>query len=80
MAWMSCLTVPGYVAVLIYATFARPRRAGLPAGRWRVVGRSRGPRLVEALRFSFPFGGVPLASLGITQAAGPLAGSPEWAG
>jgi apolipoprotein N-acyltransferase len=28
--------------------------------------------LVEALRFSFPFGGVPLASMGIAQVDGPL--------
>ena len=30
--------------------------------------------LVEVVRFSFPFGGVPLASLGIAQADGPLSG------
>ena len=28
--------------------------------------------LAEALRFSFPFGGVPLASMGISQVGGPL--------
>ena len=45
-----------------------------PTGRWRVIGRPAAHTLVEALRFSFPFGGVPLASLGISQVAGPLAG------
>ena len=39
-----------------------------------MIGRPAAHSLVEALRFSFPFGGVPLASLGIAQAAGPLAG------
>jgi apolipoprotein N-acyltransferase len=45
-----------------------------PTGRWRVLGRPAAFSLVEALRFSFPFGGVPLASLGISQVSGPLAG------
>ena len=39
-----------------------------------MIGRPAAHTLVEALRFSFPFGGVPLASLGISQVAGPLAG------
>ena len=75
MAWMSQLTVPGYiVAILIYATAHGLAELASPNGRWRVIGRPAAHSLVEALRFSFPFGGVPLASLGIAQADGPLAG------
>lgn len=74
MAWMWFLTAPGYViAVMIYAAFhgvaalvssRMPRRALI------------GPllhTLAEALRFSFPFGGVPLASVAISQADSPFA-------
>jgi apolipoprotein N-acyltransferase len=75
MAWMSQLTVPGYiVAGLIYATAHGLAELASPNGRWRVIGRPAAHSLVEALRFSFPFGGVPLASLGIAQADGPLVG------
>ncbi len=75
MAWMWQLTVPGYVAAsLILAVLHGIAELVSPPGRWRVLGRPAAHSLVEALRFSFPFGGVPLASLGIAQAAGPFAG------
>jgi apolipoprotein N-acyltransferase len=75
MAWMWQLTVPGYIAAsLILAVLHGVAELASPPGRWRVLGRPAAHSLVEALRFSFPFGGVPLASLGIAQAAGPFAG------
>ena len=75
MAWMWQLTVPGYIATsLIFASWHGVAELVAPPGRWGVIGRPAAHSLVEALRFSFPFGGVPLASLGIAQAAGPLAG------
>ncbi len=75
MAWMWQLTVPGYiVASLLFASWHGVAELVAPTGRWRIIGRPAAHTLVEALRFSFPFGGVPLASLGIAQAAGPLAG------
>jgi apolipoprotein N-acyltransferase len=75
MAWMWQLTVPGYIATsLIFAASHGLAELAAPNGRWRVLGRPAAHSLVEALRLSFPFGGVPLASLGIAQAAGPLAG------
>jgi apolipoprotein N-acyltransferase len=75
MAWMWQLTVPGYIAtILIFASWHGVAELVAPPGRWGVIGRPAAHSLVEALRFSFPFGGVPLASLGIAQAAGPLAG------
>jgi apolipoprotein N-acyltransferase len=73
MGWMSQLTVPGYIAAsLTFAAFHGVAALVSPGGRWRVIGRPAAHTLVEALRFSFPFGGVPLASLGISQAGGPL--------
>jgi len=75
MAWMWQLTVPGYiVASLIFANLHGLAELASPNGRWRVIGRPAAHSLVEALRFSFPFGGAPLATLGIAQADGPLAG------
>ncbi len=82
-AWMWQLSAPGYIAAnVVYAAWhgvaeltvpARRRADDDRAVRWSVVIRPLAHTLVEALRFSFPFGGVPLASLGIAQAAGPFA-------
>ncbi|MEO5974732.1 MAG: apolipoprotein N-acyltransferase [Ilumatobacteraceae bacterium] len=74
MAWMWFLTAPGYVgAVLLYASFH-----GLATVIYTFTTRRTviGPllhTLAEALRFSFPLGGVPLASVAIGQADSPLA-------
>jgi apolipoprotein N-acyltransferase len=73
MGWMSQLSWPGYVAAtLSFAAFHGVAALVSPSGRWRVLGRPAAHSLVEALRFSWPFGGVPLASMGISQAGGPL--------
>jgi apolipoprotein N-acyltransferase len=75
MGWMWQLTVPGYLAAsLLFAGLHGLAELAAPNGRWRVIGRPAAHSLVEAMRFSFPFGGVPLASLGIAQVAGPLGG------
>jgi apolipoprotein N-acyltransferase len=74
MGWMWFLTAPGYVvAVAMYGAFHGAAVAVAPPGRWRWLALPAALTLVEALRFSFPFGGVPLASLAISQVAGPLA-------
>lgn len=73
--WMIQLTGPGYVAAgAIFAGFHAVAARAAPTGRWAVLGRPIAHTLVEALRFSFPFGGVPLATLGISQVGGPLSG------
>ncbi len=73
--WMWQLTIPGYVvAAVVFAALHGCAALVAPTGVWRVIGRPAAHALVEALRFSFPFGGVPLASLGISQVGGPLAG------
>ena len=75
MAWMWFLTAPGYlVAAAMFAGFHAVAAWLAPRGRWRVVGRPAAHTLAEALRFCFPFGGVPLASLAIGQAGGPFIG------
>lgn len=75
MAWMWFLTAPGYpLATALFGLFHAVAAIAAPTGRWRVLGRPAAHSLAEALRFCFPFGGVPLASLAISQASGPLVG------
>ena len=75
MGWMWLLTVPGYIAAggdLRRRSTASPRcRTDRALAGDRAAGRAHPGRGVALL---FPFGGVPLASLGISQAAGPLLG------
>jgi apolipoprotein N-acyltransferase len=76
MGWMWQLTVPGYlVAGGVFAAFQGVAALVAPGGGWRVIGRPAAHTLAEALRLSFPFGGVPLATMGISQAGGPLLGT-----
>ena len=71
MGWMWFLTVPGYfVAAALFSALHGLAAAISPTGRWAVVGRPAAHTLVEAGRFAAPFGGIPLASLGISQAGG----------
>jgi len=75
LGWMWFLTSPGYlVAVSLFAGFHALAALVAPTGPWRVVGRPAAHLLAEALRLVLPFGGVPIATLAIGQAAGPLAG------
>jgi apolipoprotein N-acyltransferase len=81
MAWMWSLTGPGYIlAAAIFAGFHAVAAMLAPQGPWRVIGRPAAHTLAEALRLVFPFGGVPLATLPIGQADGPLAGVVRFGG
>ena len=67
------LTAPGFlIATALFAGFHAVAAIAAPTGPWRVWGRPAAHTLAEALRFCFPFGGVPLASLAIGQAGGPF--------
>ncbi|MDW3216298.1 MAG: apolipoprotein N-acyltransferase [Ilumatobacteraceae bacterium] len=73
MAWMWFLTAPGYlVTSLLFASLHAAAAAIAPTGRWRVIGRPAAHTLAEIVRMLVPFGGVPLATIGISQAGGPL--------
>jgi apolipoprotein N-acyltransferase len=75
MGWMVQLTAPGYVvAGLVFSLFHAAAAVVAPVGVWRVIGRPVAHALVEALRFSFPFGGIPLATMGMSQVGGPMVG------
>jgi apolipoprotein N-acyltransferase len=69
------LSPPGYLAAnLVFSGYHGVAALIAPTGPWRLVGRPLAHAAAEALRLSFPFGGVPLATLGIAQAASPVAG------
>jgi apolipoprotein N-acyltransferase len=78
MAWMWFLTAPGYViAALLFSALhgvaAMITGAVTDQRKHRAIVGPLAHTLAEALRFSFPFGGVPLATLAISQAASPIA-------
>lgn len=74
MAWMVWLSSPGWlVASAVYATYIGAAAALSPPGPWRRVALPGAIVVAEAIRWSFPFGGVPLASFAIAEAGGPLA-------
>ena len=79
LAWMWFLTVPGYLIVcVLFAAFH-----GVAATVAHQIGRVSDAHhrtalalthtLAEVLRLSFPFGGVPLATLAISQSQSPFA-------
>jgi apolipoprotein N-acyltransferase len=75
LAWMIDMTAPGYVvAAIFYAALLGGAAAVVPAaapGRWLALPGA--VAVTELLRWSWPFGGVPLSSLAVGQVAGPLA-------
>lgn len=75
LSWMTALTAPGYlVACVAYATMLGAGVAAAPPGRGRWLALVGTWTVAELVRWSWPFGGVPLANLAIGQVAGPLAG------
>lgn len=74
MGWMWFLTAPGYViAVTLFSAFHGFASILGARARFPIVGLVLAHTLAETLRMSFPFGGVPLASLAIATAPSPLA-------
>ena len=75
LAWMIDMTAPGYViAAVAYAALLGLAVTVVPAtapGRW--IALPGAIALTELLRWSWPFGGVPLSSLAVGQVGGPLA-------
>lgn len=71
--WMVDLTVLGWpIAVLAFAAMHACAAALVPAKR-RQVAFPAAFALAELLRWSWPFGGVPLATMAMAQVAGPMA-------
>lgn len=74
LSWMTALTAPGYlIACVAYAGMLGAGVAAAPPGRGRWLTLAGTWTLAELVRWTWPFGGVPLANLAIGQVAGPLA-------
>lgn len=72
-AWMWFLTPPGHVAaVIVFSMFHAVAAATVAPSSWSPFARAGAHTLAEAARLAVPFGGVPLATMGIAQASGPL--------
>ncbi len=77
-AWMWFMTAPGYVVAVVFfaglhalaAWWSSSYMSSTP--RKHSAGLALSHTLVETLRLSFPFGGVPLATLAIGQARSPM--------
>jgi len=73
--WMKDLTLPGYgIATVVYAALIGVACMMVPAtapGRWAALPGAIA--LTELLRWSYPFGGVPLSSFAVGQVASPHA-------
>lgn len=73
MLWMFDLTAPGYVVACgTYAAYFGAAVALVPSNRWRWLALPGAFVLAEWARWSWPFGGVPLSTLAMSQAAAPL--------
>lgn len=77
MLWMANLTAVGFpIAIILYAVYLGvagllvPGRSTTPWVRWVSVPAAF--TLAEVSRWTFPFGGVPLATTAMGQAAAPL--------
>ncbi|MEM7273037.1 MAG: apolipoprotein N-acyltransferase [Actinomycetota bacterium] len=73
MLWMFDLTGPGYVAAgAFYAAYFGIAAALTPPGPTRRLVLPGAVALAEVARWSWPFGGVPLAHLGLSQVETPV--------
>lgn len=71
--WMLDFTLPGYlIAALVYGALLGVAAAATPPGPARLAGLPATVVLFELIRWSWPFGGVPLATLPMGQVGGPL--------
>lgn len=75
MLWMWDLTPPGYpIAAGVFALYFGVAAIAVPSSApWRWLALPAAITLAELARWTFPFGGVPLATLAMSQAAAPLA-------
>jgi apolipoprotein N-acyltransferase len=74
LVWMRAMTLPGYViASAVFAGMLATASFLAPRGPARLLALPGAIILIEWVRWQWPFGGVPLSSLAVAQATGPLA-------
>ena len=73
LAWMASFTPPGYIAaVIVFAVLYGLAGVLVTSGMHRFVLLPAAIVAIEWIRWHAPFGGVPLSSLSLSQATGPL--------
>ena len=71
--WMVDFTLPGFAVVLLLWSFFWALAAiACPPGRWRWLALPAAAVLAELVRWSWPFGGQPLATVAMSQVDSPL--------
>ena len=71
--WMIALTIPGYIVQgLLFSAFVGFAALLVPRGIWRWLALPAAFVIIKALRYRWPFGGVPLATLAMSQSSAPL--------
>ncbi len=76
LAWAIKFNIAGYIALsLVEACFIALACCLVPPRRGRLPGLAGALTLAEWARQSWPFGGLPLGSLALGQATGPIAGT-----
>jgi len=71
--WMIALTIPGYfIQGLLFSGFYGFSTLLIPRTAHRFVALPAIFTLVEAFRYRWPFGGVPLATIAMSQSSSPL--------
>ncbi len=72
MLWMWDLTAPGYVAAVVLSGVYFGTAAAVTPPRLRAWTLPGTVALAEAVRWSWPFGGAPLANIALSQVESPL--------
>jgi apolipoprotein N-acyltransferase len=79
--WALSFNIYGGVILMVVQALALALACAVsPPGRGRAVALAGAMVLAEALRSSWPFGGLPLGGIALGQAGGPLAGSARLGG
>jgi apolipoprotein N-acyltransferase len=73
--WMRDFSWPGYVVATLLEAAIFMAGVWLVGGRWRAVAFPAALVLVEAVRGTWPFGGLPISGIDLGQVGGPLEGA-----
>ena len=73
--WMRDFSLPGYVVAMLLQAAILTAGLSLVSGRWRALAFPAALLLVEAVRGTWPFGGMPISGIDLGQVGGPLEGA-----
>jgi len=73
--WMRDFSVPGYVVATLLQAGILMAGMWLVSGRWRALSFPAALVVVEAVRGTWPFGGLPISGIDLGQVGGPLEGA-----